>query len=197
MPQTVLSSAITILMRNMSLRHPRLFQNLARLDRAVLHVEPTDAQHRFALTFGHGPTTLALIDDMASKPDACIKGSLECLLNLLEGRIDSDMLFFTRDIQITGDTSIIVGLRNTLDREDINLMDDVTSFFGPFAAPLQKAVVLLDGVMLRVRKRFAPAPETTTQSGPDEREALRAEIQDLKKQLAKAKVRNKRAEAAA
>ena len=52
--------------------------------------------------------------------DAYIKGNLDILLNLLEGRIDGDALFFTRGLVITGDTAAIVGLRNTLDREEID-----------------------------------------------------------------------------
>ena len=55
---------------------------------------------------------------------------------------------------MTGDTSVIVALRNTLDREEINVLDDVMSFFGPFAKPATAAVGVLDKIARRVREHL-------------------------------------------
>ena len=153
-PAPVLAHLINVLMRRMERRHPQLFQNLARLDNTVIHIEPTDLPHRFALTMGKPKANLELIEGKTKAPDACIGGSLELLMDMLEGRSDGDTLFFSRGITVTGDTSVIVALRNTLDREEINVLDDVMSFFGPFAKPATVAVTVLDRMATRVREHI-------------------------------------------
>ena len=117
--------------------------------------------------------------------------------------MDGDMLFFARDIDITGDTSVIVGLRNTLDREEINLLDDVTALLGPFAAPARQTALLLNLVVESVRNRLADIYESrhpalaNTQSLGVENESLRMEIKTLKTRLAKLEVQQKKREATA
>ena len=146
---------IDALMRKMHKRHPRLFKNLKRLDAAAVRFVPTDIPHRFVLTFGQDEASLAIADSKNSACDACIKGNLDALLNMLEGRIDGDKLFFSREIEISGDTEVVVALRNTLDREEINLLDDVTSLLGPFSRPVREAVLLAEVVARHVRQRLA------------------------------------------
>jgi O2-independent ubiquinone biosynthesis accessory factor UbiT len=146
---------IDALMQRMRRRHPRLFENLERLDSAVVWIEPSDVPHRFRLAYGHGEVLLVVADGEDRVCDACIKGNLDALLNMLEGRIDGDKLFFSRDIEISGDTGVIVALRNTLDREIIDLLDDVTSLLGPFARPAREVVLLADNIARHIRKRIA------------------------------------------
>jgi O2-independent ubiquinone biosynthesis accessory factor UbiT len=154
LPPRLLAPLMGVLMQRIKRRRPKLFQNLARLDKAVVHIEPTDLPHRFALMIGTPEPGLVLIEGKAGTPDACISGKLENLLDMLEGRSDGDTLFFSRGITVSGDTSVIVALRNTLDREEINLLDDVMSFFGPFALPATKAVSLLDRLAREARERI-------------------------------------------
>jgi O2-independent ubiquinone biosynthesis accessory factor UbiT len=154
LPPRLLSPLIGVLMQRMRRRHPQMFRNLARLDTAVIHVEPADLPHRFALTIGVPEPGLELLEGEAGTPDAFIRAPLETLLDMLEGREDGDTLFFARGITVTGDTSVIVALRNTLDREEINLLDDVMSFFGPFALPATKAVSLMDRLVRQAREKI-------------------------------------------
>jgi predicted lipid carrier protein YhbT len=107
------------------------------------------------LNFGKGRASLVLADAASSPCDARVRGKLEALLNLLEGRTDSDMQFFSRDIEITGDTSVMVGLRNTLDREEINLLDDIATLCGPFAVPARRAIMLVNQAAERIKNRLA------------------------------------------
>jgi hypothetical protein len=116
---------------------------------------------------------------------------------MLEGRSDGDMMFFSRDIDISGDTAVIVGLRNTLDREEINLLDDVAALCGPFAVPARRIFGLVNGVAERVLNRLADI-NAKRQNGPThaknsvmENDRLRAEIKGLKTRLAKFEVRQK------
>lgn len=155
MPRPALEHALDMLVLKMEKRHPRLFRNLERLNKAVIHFEPTDIPRRFALTVGEPYPAFSLLDEDAPDADACIAGPLELLLDMLEGRSDGDTLFFERGITITGNTEVVVALRNTLDREEINLMDDVTSFFGPFAEPAAKALTLLDKLARRAGAKLS------------------------------------------
>lgn len=155
MPSAFLARAVQVVVKRMERRHPKLFINMGRLDPALVHLEPTDLPHRFGLRMGQGQVAFYVVQDEVEQPDARVAGSLEALIDMLEGREDGDALFFSRDIQVTGNTTIIVGLRNTLDREEINLYDEVISLCGPFAGAAGVALSLADHVAKRIKARLA------------------------------------------
>ncbi|WP_255542362.1 hypothetical protein [Azospirillum sp. INR13] len=77
------------------------------------------------------------------------------------GRIDGDALFFRRELTISGDTALILALRNTLDGEDeMDLMADAASIAGPLARALpvlrRNAGPVLDRV--EAARRLLPPP---------------------------------------
>ncbi|MDD2325351.1 MAG: SCP2 sterol-binding domain-containing protein [Alphaproteobacteria bacterium] len=155
MPAPVLSKAIGVVMRRMRARHAKLFANLARLNPAAVHLKPTDMPHGFKLVLGQEPVLFDVINvDDTAPPSASISGSLQALVDMLEGRADGDNLFFSREIAIAGDTEVIVALRNTLDREEIDLFTEITSLCGPFAQPARVAISLMDTAARRLRARF-------------------------------------------
>jgi predicted lipid carrier protein YhbT len=202
-PGSVLNRLTYLLIRRMQKIHPALFENLARLDAATVCIDPSDLPHRFILKFGHGPASLTISERAEYSCDAVVKGNLESLLNLLEGRIDSDMMFFSREITITGDTSVVVALRNTLDREEISLLDDITAMCGPAANPARKAMVRINKIMEGVKRSMKHAAERRHPHDPSETDAkhecarLQDEIKALKFRLAKFEVRGKRMDASA
>ena len=155
MPAPVLARMIDILMHKMHRRHPRLFVNLGWLSPAVVGIEITDLPHSFILKFGGQPASLEVVEEIPSNINAAIKGDLVALIEMLEGQTDGDMLFFTRRLVVTGDTSVVIGLRNTMDRENINLVEDVTSLLGPFAEPANQALLLFNRVAKRIKCRLA------------------------------------------
>ena len=154
LPTPLLQRMIDGLMRKMQSRHPRLFKNLERLDTASVCFEPSDVPHRFFLTFGRKEASLTVVNSKTTACDACIKGNLQALLDMLEGRLDGDKLFFSRDIEISGKTDVVVALRNTLDREEIDLLEDVASLFGPFKVLAYEAVLLADSLTRHFRQRI-------------------------------------------
>jgi hypothetical protein len=87
MPPPVLRHGIRILMRRMERRHPRLFDNLARMEAATIRIEPLDLPHRFLLSLGTDHPTLQWLDgaDAQAPATAMVKGKLQALLDLLEG----------------------------------------------------------------------------------------------------------------
>jgi len=156
MPAPLVQKAIDALIKNMRDEHPALFKNLKRLPAAAVLIAPSDLIHRFKLSYGKKGIALTVLTEEEDLDfDAQIKGSLEGLLNLLEGRADGDRLFFSRDLEISGDTAVIVALRNTLDREEINLLKDMTAPLGPFAKPAQVAAEILETLARHARDRIA------------------------------------------
>jgi len=160
MPARLLESALDVVLKRARGRHPKLFKNLATLPQAVIYLDPTDLPHSFVLQVGTDPATFTIRHDGDEPPDACVSGRLEALVDMLEGRVDGDTLFFARDIRITGDTSVIVALRNTLDREEIDLFSEILSLCGPFAAPARVALTLADKVAGRIRARMETMHDT-------------------------------------
>ena len=63
--------------------------------------------------------------------DARIAGTFLSLLDMVDGRLDGDALFFSRDLQVTGDTEAVVCLRNALDDAQGSPADDVAAQYGP------------------------------------------------------------------
>ena len=75
--------------------------------------------------------------------DAAIAGSFGVLFAMIDGRLDGDALFFSRDLMITGDTEAVVALRNALDDLDENVVDNLVAAFGPLSAPARLAASVL------------------------------------------------------
>jgi predicted lipid carrier protein YhbT len=198
-PSPVLARMVGLLTRIMRRRHPHLVENFSRLDHAIIHIEPTDLPHRFEIEFGAGQMDVrVLTDDDPPPPDARIRGSLAALIALLEGKIDSDAMFFTRDIEITGSTAVSVAVRNTLDREEIVMRDEIAALFGPFERPARRIGRRLDRVIGLAHAQVATLHAKLHEAdGPSrdlgaECDALRAEVKALKTRLAKMDVRQMR-----
>lgn len=122
-------------LRTLALKHRRAFEAMAEMRPAGVLIDPVDQPVAFLLSVGPEPRLrVAKRDVEADAPayDATIRGPLIHLMDLLEGRIDGDALFFRRTLSIEGDTALVVGLRNALDGEDIDLVADLASIAGPF-----------------------------------------------------------------
>lgn len=196
MPPKALEPILGGAVRLVERRHPRLFERLSELAPARLIIEPWDTNHRFLIDIAEGDKPVRLMlaheDDEAQ---ATISGRLALLIDLMEGRIDGDSLFFTRELTVTGDTALIVALRNTLDGEEISLLDDVLSFLGPFAEPAARLVAVADDVAKRLATKAGEALRAVHEIAHDhhdpraEAEALKSEVAALKSRLAKLETR--------
>ncbi len=203
-PEPVLARFVALLMRGMRRRHPKLVAAFVRLDPAVVHVAPFDLSHRFSIVFGGGRMDVCVLSAADTRrADATIRGNLAALIDLLEGRIDGDSMFFTRDIEISGSTAVIVAVRNTLDREEILMRDEVAALFGPLERPARRLARRLQGTIRGARDRAAAmhaslhAHDAPVRDIAAECDGLRAEVKALKTRLAKLDVRQLRADAAA
>ncbi|HBM90540.1 MAG TPA: hypothetical protein DD400_01485 [Rhodospirillaceae bacterium] len=158
MPRPLLARSVALVVQRMERQHPALFKNVAQLEPATLHLKPTNIPHHFALRTGENPD-FTLLENEREQADACISGSLESLIDMLEGRADGDTLFFARELHITGDTALIVALRNTLDREEIDLYQEILSLCGPFRKPVSMGLAVTDHALEKIKEHMATAHE--------------------------------------
>lgn len=139
-------------------RHPRAFATLRGMRDARLLIDPVDAPAAVMLHLG--PALSLRVCDRGAEADAAVRGPCSQLLDLMEGQIDGDALFFRRELTIEGDTALILELRNTLDGEEIDLLSDIATA----AAPLRIAlpVVRRNGwrllELMDTARRLAPPP---------------------------------------
>lgn len=86
--------------------------------------------------------------------DARIAGTFLTLLEMIDGRLDGDALFFTRDLIVEGDTEAVVVLRNALDDLDGSIIDDIAQTFG---FPARAGLRILRKIK---RKKYDASPKT-------------------------------------
>lgn len=171
-PSAALEQATSLVLKRMKGRFPKLFRNLEALPPARVLLVPTDTPHQFLLEIGQAPVAFSVVQGEDFPSDARVAGRLEVMVDMLEGRADGDMLFFSRDIKVTGDTEVIVALRNTLDREEINIFEEITGLCGPFAQPVRTALTLADRVLGRVRARLSDAHDRMHRQNAAEKERV-------------------------
>ncbi|OHC45755.1 MAG: hypothetical protein A2092_05555 [Rhodobacteraceae bacterium GWE1_64_9] len=131
MAAPALSRMLTAVLRRVALRHPAIFTRLGRWQSARFLIDVTD-----------GPVLL-LIDPEARRitalarhkappgHDAGITGSIAAFLAMLHGREDGDALFFSGALEISGDTSAVLALRNALDDAELDLTEELASWSHP------------------------------------------------------------------
>ena len=93
-------------------KHPRLKERLKDLDGKVFEFSATDLGKRFYLTFEN--TETKVFPYFAGEVDVTMKGEVKTLFCLLLGTEDPDTVFFSRKLEINGDTSSAILLKNIL-----------------------------------------------------------------------------------
>ena len=199
-PKPALDLGAAALLAAMRRNHPHLFAVLAEQRQTRILVALTDPPRRFLLQYGGAAPSLRVVDDAADvAADAELRGGLEAMMALLEARVDGDALFFTRELAVSGDTAAVVTLRNILDRETINVLDEASSLFGPLKRMARAAILNWERRAARLRAALAPPSAGGEGAGMREAEAaeLRAQIEALKARLSKLEAHQRRREGAA
>jgi len=120
---------------------PELFNRLGEHAGKRFLIDPTDLP--FVLLLTPEPERPQLTAHRRSERpahDAGIAGSFFNLLDLIDGSLDGDALFFSRDLRVSGDTGAVVALRNALDDFDGSALDSLVSSFGPLSVPAALAL---------------------------------------------------------
>jgi predicted lipid carrier protein YhbT len=132
-PLAPLSFVAARLARSLGRRHPSLFARLGDQADKTFLIDPTDLPLAFLLSpRPEGPRLEAVRREAAGVWNARVAGPLAALIGLVHGAYDGDALFFSRDLVIEGDTEAVLGLRNAIDNEEIDLVREAMALLGPF-----------------------------------------------------------------
>ena len=149
MLQPFLNAAMTMMCR----RHPGLFDRLAGLGDATFLIDPIDLPFGFLLRPSPPPSLVAVAKEAPTKtPTATVRSSLSTLIRLLEGKLDGDAVFFSRDLVVEGNTEAVVTLRNAIDGAGIDLLEDLLSELGPLAGPAGRLAGGAIAVLSRINR---------------------------------------------
>jgi predicted lipid carrier protein YhbT len=138
--QPLLQSVVT----HVAQSHPELFARLGAQANKRFLIDPENLPFVMLLQPNPDqPVLQALQRNAVPDHDACIAGTFFTLFEMVDGRLDGDALFFTRDLRISGDTEAVVTLRNALDDLDESVLDAVAASFGPLSKPFIFALLAL------------------------------------------------------
>ncbi len=202
LPTALLKPALDIAMVVMRRRHPDVFERLEVLEDASFLIDPVDLPFCFALRLGPPAPRLSVVgraSDMES-PAAVLRGPLLVLIRLLEGRIDGDAAFFSRDLVVEGDMEAVLTLRNAVDSGGIDLAEDLLSLLGPLNGPARRALGLAEVLFARaerdletVRAAFVAPMEGRFESQTARLRDLEADLAELRRRTPRAKAHGTRA----
>ncbi|CAA7611703.1 SCP2 domain-containing protein [Magnetospirillum sp. UT-4] len=185
----LLQPVFDALLRLVRRRHPDILERMEPFADRLVCIDPIDLP--FALLLEPKPAEPSLTVRRFVDPDevhATIRGPLETLIALAEGKVDGDALFFSRQLVIEGDTEVVVALRNAVDGAGIDLVADFASLFGPLARPAERAAAaaldlagsLRSGVETVRQALIGPALQSAQSQGARLAE-LEAEVKALRK----------------
>jgi O2-independent ubiquinone biosynthesis accessory factor UbiT len=118
--------------RRIAQQRPELFDRIGPHSKKWFLIDPVNMPFVMLLQpDSQQPCLKAARRSEALTYDARIAGSFLRLLDMVDGRLDGDALFFTRDLMIEGDTEAVVCLRNALDDLEGSIADDIAGMFGP------------------------------------------------------------------
>jgi O2-independent ubiquinone biosynthesis accessory factor UbiT len=150
MPVWVAQRASRLALYLVLARHPTLFDRLGEYAAKRYLFTPTDLPLAFEIV--PADKSIRVYRNGADATgDAVISGPIVTLLALAEGRVDGDALFFSRELEISGDTEAVLALRNALDDSALDLPRDLAPAAGPLHGPVQWALVRLRTWLLSER----------------------------------------------
>ncbi len=143
-PLAVLQPIFTRIAARVAHSRPELFARLGPHGRKRFLIDPIDLPFVLVLVPEAKPPHLQAYR-RSDKPghDAAIAGTFFNLLDMIDGSLDGDALFFSRDLRVSGDTEAVVALRNALDDFEGSALDSVVGSFGPLSAPAARALAAL------------------------------------------------------
>lgn len=131
-PMFVFQPILARIARAIAAKHPGLFARLGPHAKKTFVIVPSNLP--FVLVLKPDPDRVqfhACRSETEVVADARIGGTFLNLLRLVDGRMDGDAIFFSRDLKVEGDTEAIVSLRNALDDIEGSIAGDVAALFGP------------------------------------------------------------------
>ncbi|MCW5703956.1 MAG: SCP2 sterol-binding domain-containing protein [Xanthobacteraceae bacterium] len=133
-PVPLLQPILSLIGTQVARNEPDIFLRLGPHAQKTFVIDPSDLPFVLVLRpRPEAPELSAFRRADAPRGHACISGTFLNLFRLIDGSLDGDALFFSRELRVTGDTEAVVALRNSLDDIDGGLVQAVTGAFGPLS----------------------------------------------------------------
>ncbi len=125
-----LGLALTAFLRRIAKEKPAILSRLGPYRQSRFLLDVSDAP--FLLLMQPEARRLTAHSRRGAAPDhdAAIRGGLAAFLAMLHGAEDGDALFFSGELQISGDTSAVLALRNALDDAELDLTEELAGISG-------------------------------------------------------------------
>lgn len=131
-PLFIIQPALSKIVRHVSRNRPELFNRIGLHKDKLFLIDPENLPFVFVLkAHPDHPSLRAYRRRKAPATAARIAGTVLTLMDMADGRLDGDALFFTRKLKVEGDTEAVVCLRNALDDLEGSIIEDVADLFGP------------------------------------------------------------------
>jgi predicted lipid carrier protein YhbT len=204
LPPAALQPLLTLAMAAVARHHGEVFARLDGLGDCAFLIDPVDLPLDFLLRPGANPPSLTAVRSGDASggagefaPTATIRGSLLSLIDLLEGRVDGDALFFSRKLSVEGDTEAILTLRNAIDGAGIDLIDVAASAFGPAAGIARRLLSPVETLVRRMTRDLEALQETLLSPLARRCDAQAAELDELRTRLDELQRRMRRSRSSA
>lgn len=139
LPLFPLQFILSRMVRGIAHRRPELFARLGHHIHSSYVIDVDELP--FVLLLRPNPGKLELAAHRRSegiRSDATISGPFMDLFKVLDGRGDSDAMFFSGNIRISGNTEAAVCLRYALDDLEGSVIEDLLHMGGPLSKPAHK-----------------------------------------------------------
>jgi len=151
LPLFLLQPILKRVVRRIAAQNPGMFNRLGPHRQAVFLIDPTNMPFRLLLRPDPDDLMLRAISNRGMPTNtARIAGKFLDLLRLMDADEDGDALFFSRDLEVSGNTEAVVCLRNALDDVDGSIAEGVADLFG---APGRSALAALRRASERAQKK--------------------------------------------
>lgn len=130
----LLEHALSALLRRIAARKPAILARLGPYASARFLIDIRDASVLLVMAPADQRITVsrrhAAPARTAPAHDAAIRGDLGAFLAMLHGAEDGDALFFSGALEVAGDTSAVLALRNALDDAELDLTEELVAISG-------------------------------------------------------------------
>lgn len=112
-------------------KRPELFDRIGSHKDKLFLIDPVNLPFAFALRANPDNLSFrAYRRRNLPQVEARIAGTFLTLLDMVDGQLDGDALFFTRELVVEGDTEAVVCLRNAIDDIEGSIAEDTANLFG-------------------------------------------------------------------
>lgn len=191
LPPAPLEAVVQRLATRLSARHPEMLERTADVGAARLLLVATDLPWQALVTLRADGAEVRLLRKAGAPipaADATVRGPVDRLVACAEGGGDGDAMFFSREIEVDGDTDVLVALRNALDGAELDLSGELAALTGPLRRPAMAAASRmaalyrhLDSGLEALRADVRAPLEARLAAQTEDLHALRQDVQRLRR----------------